>query len=517
MSLREYTRKRDFSKTAEPSAKTKAQEKQGTGIFVIQKHAARRLHYDLRLEIKGALASWAVPKGLPYAQGEKHLAVHVEDHPLDYARFEGIIPEGEYGGGTVMVWDIGHYEASGEADPKSGKIHFTLHGTKLEGEWTLVRTRSDDRGKENWLVMKTGKSVRAISRKADDTSALTGRTMAQITAPAAPAASPKKTTKKAAGPTPAFVAPMQPKLVGKLPKEAGWILELKFDGYRAIALKGGARVTLYSRNEKRLHFPTLADAIAKLPCERAILDGEIVALDPEGRPSFQLLQGRDMGEESDLCYYLFDLLQEDADDLRKRALTDRKARLASLIPRNDPLLRFSGDLPGTPDAVLESVRTRGLEGVVAKRADSLYEAGRRSGAWIKVKCILEQEFVIGGYTQPQRTRTHFGALLVGYYENNKLRFAGKVGGGFSQKLLEKLYADFQTLRTDTCPFVDISGAARETKLTSSELKRCTWLKPERVCEVKFTEWTREGKLRQPVFLGMRDDKAPREITREKPA
>lgn len=515
MTLRDYTRKRDFTKTSEPVPKGKPPA--GGALFVIQKHAARRLHYDLRLEINGALASWAVPKGIPFALGEKHLAVHVEDHPLEYAGFEGVIPQGQYGGGTVMVWDTGSYHPRGSSEAlRTGKLHFTLSGTKLQGEWTLVRTRTSDPAKENWLLMKTGGAMRPLSRRADDSSVLSGRTMQQIaragqagdsphTGPAL--TSPRKPSARKAPLR--FIAPMQPKLVQKLPNIPGWIFELKFDGYRAIALKEAARVSFYSRNEKLLDFPELANAMVRLPVERAIFDGEIVALDEQGHPSFQLLQGRDLGTHPVVCYYLFDLLQREGNDLRKHPLEERKALLATLIPANDLLLRFSANLPGTPDAVLTSVRERGLEGVVAKRADSFYESGARTGAWQKVKCVLEQEFVIGGYTRPQRTRSHFGALLVGYYEETKLRFAGKVGGGFSERLLEKLHADFQSLRTGTSPFADLPGTDRE--------KSATWLRPERVCEVKFTEWTRDGRLRQPIFWGMRPDKSPREVVRERPS
>ncbi len=516
--LRDYERKRDFSKTKEPPSREHAPERSGSS-FVIQKHAARRLHYDFRLEMEGVLKSWAVPKGIPFREGERHLAVHVEDHPLDYARFEGTIPEHSYGAGTVMVWDFGGFVCSGNpaAALKAGKLHLRLSGQKLRGEWTLVRTRIEG-DKEDWLLMKTGGSVRPVGRKRDDTSALTGRSMRQIAAATegnAPHAAPGSRQKAKAAATPRYIRPMHAKLVEHPPEGAGWSYELKLDGYRAVAVKDGSKVELFSRNELPFHFPTLAQAVAALPCGSAVLDGEVVALDAEGRPSFALLHARESGElgaaeNVPLYYYLFDLLLLDGDDLCSQPLRERKRRLEALLANAEGVLRFSSDLPGKPGRMLEMVKARGLEGIVAKRSDSTYESGRRSGAWVKIKCANEQEFVIGGYTPPKGARSYFGALLVGYFDRGRFHFAGKVGTGFSERRLGELVHDFQALKTEECPF----APGELSELSGPERKGCTWLRPERVCQIRFSQWTRDGRLRQPVFLGLRDDKAASEVVKE---
>jgi bifunctional non-homologous end joining protein LigD len=599
MSLREYQRKRDFTRTAEPAAR-KTKPKRKLPLFVIQKHDASRLHYDFRLEVDGTLKSWAVPKGIPFARGDKRLAVHVEDHPLDYASFEGVIPAGQYGGGTVMVWDTGTWEnLGGDAarDLKAGKLHFALHGKKLEGEWTLVRTRGGEQGKENWLLIKSGGDVRPLSKKRDDESVLTKRSMARIArdrdkewqsnrestdkesfrarirnrlllpsrAPPKPVgtiasksvdnprrrpveassrgASNDEPRRRVRGGTngrgggggkgrpdhgrgglkPRFVAPMKAKLTSEPPPGGDWIYELKFDGFRAIAIKDGNRVELLSRNAKDLthKFPEIAEAVAALALGRAVLDGEIVALDPEGRSSFQLLQAYELGEERPpICYYVFDLLHLEGRDLRNQSLVERKSQLESLLRGAPDSIRFSASIDGDPRQLLEKVKTRGLEGIIGKLRGSTYESGRRSGAWIKLKCVNEQEFVIGGFTPPQGARKYFGALLVGYFENEKLKFAGKVGTGFNTALLRVLHTRFQKLRRAKCPFADLpekSGGRWAQSLTPAEMKRCSWVEPEIVCEVKFTEWTRDGKLRHPVFIGIREDKEARSVIHERPS
>jgi len=528
--LRDYRKKRDFSRTSEPPAGVPEKRGRGAKLFVVQRHAARRLHDDFRLAMGGVLASWAVPRGVPLKRGEKRLAVHVEDHPLAYARFEGIIPKGEYGGGTVMVWDIGEYELLGGTPRRAleeGKLHLRLHGKKLRGEWTLVRTRMEDG--DQWLLMKTGDAADLETRtlKTLDRSALTGRTMEEIAGagdsvwhsnrePQSTRPLPKagRGKRKAARneAAPAFIAPMKPKLVDK-PPTGDWSCELKLDGYRAIAVKNGREVTLYSRNEKRLDFPDIAAALANLPCRSGVFDGEIVALDPQGRPVFQLLQKRGMGAAPPVRYYLFDLLKLDGEDFLRQPLAARRARLHALLQGVEDPLRFSADLPGTPAKVLEAVCARGLEGIIAKRAGSVYEPGLRSGAWVKLKCVNEQEFVIGGYTQPRGSRSYFGALLVGTFDNGKLQFAGRVGTGFDEPLLKDLYKRFQAIRTGESPFAAIPKGA----LPPAELRRCHWVRPEMVCEVRFTEWTADGRLRQPVFLGLREDKEAREVVREQPA
>ncbi len=551
MSLREYQRKRDFSKTAEPPAKTEKKRRKQLR-FVIQKHDASRLHYDFRLELDGTLKSWAVPKGPPFAHAEKRLAVQVEDHPIDYATFEGIIPAGQYGGGTVMVWDEGTWEPLGgkpETDLDEGKLHFALHGTKLDGEWTLVRTRGEE--SHDWLLIKSGKAMRPVSKKKDDESVISGRTLRQIAAahdaewqsnrsspPAksslkervraraggeAKAVKPATQKSGGSGTKPKFVEPMKAKLASAPPSDGDWIWELKFDGFRALAIKDGSHVELLSRNGKDLgkKFPALVEAVAQIEAERAVLDGEIVALDDAGRSSFQLLQAYEFGEERPpLCFYLFDLLHHDGHDLSGLPLAERKEKLEPLVHDAAGLLRFSANIKGDPKKLLAQVKARGLEGIIGKRIGSAYEIGKRSGAWIKLKCVNEQEFVIGGYTPPQGTRQHFGALLVGFFEEKQLKFAGKVGTGFSAALLREMHARFTKLRVANCPFANLpekAGGRWSQNITPGEMKRCTWLKPTSVCQVKFTEWTFDGKLRHPVFLGLREDKTAREVVREKPA
>ena len=492
MSLRDYSKKRRFEKTSEPkpAAAQPIAKTEKPRLFVVQKHAASHLHYDLRLEMEGVLKSWAVPKGIPLDNETKRLAIQVEDHPLEYANFEGTIPKGEYGAGTVEIWDRGEYTVSG-VNPvralKEGKLHLCLKGKRLRGEWTLVRTRDADPKKPAWLLMKTGSS---------DGDTATGR--AEV----------------------AFLEPMKPKLVAALPAGPGWLLELKFDGYRAIALKSGSSVSLLSRNQKPLNFPEIAEAVAALPCEVAIFDGEIVAVDEQGRPSFQLLQAREQGDPAPILYYLFDLVRLDGADLRNEPLTERKHRLAALLRDASGPLRFSSDLPGSPETVLEQIRGRGLEGVVAKRAASVYEPGRRSGAWVKVKCVNEADLVIGGYTPPGGSRKYFGSVLTGYYEGKQLRFAGKAGTGFDERMLATLHRRFQEMRIPQCPFVDLpsKSAGRWAQgITPAQMKQCAWVRPELVCRVKFTEWTRDGKLRHPVFLGLREDIPASSVKREEPA
>lgn len=544
MSLRTYNRKRDFRQTREPKGKAG----RGRGHrFVVQKHAASRLHYDFRLEVDGTLKSWAVPKGIPFKHGEKRLAVQVEDHPVSYIDFEGTIPKGQYGGGTVMVWDTGRYEVDREAsknDLRGGKLHFKLNGRKLKGEWYLVRLRGDE---NQWLLIRGGESMKPVSKREDDTSALSGRNMKELAesdavwepkaggrkrkseakAAAAPASVTTKhglkraATKKPKGKPPVFVEPMKAKLVAE-PPAGEWLYEIKFDGVRALALRHGDGVRLLSRNQKNLaqKYPDVADAIADLDVGDVVLDGEVVALDEKGRSSFQALQAREIGEEeAPLCFYAFDLLRLDGGDWTGRPLEERKARLGRLLGRGDKVLRFSDSLGGDAARLLKEARRLGLEGLIGKRAGSRYEIGRRSGSWIKLKLLHEQEFVIGGYTPPGGSRKHFGALLVGVYDaKGHLGFCGKVGTGFDAARLKSLQATMDSHARKTCPFDDLPR--RKTTrggLTAGEFKRCHWITPALVAQIRFSEWTRDGSLRQPVFLGLREDKKPREVRREREA
>ncbi len=566
-------------------------------MFVVQKHDATRLHYDFRLEMAGVLKSWAVPKGFPTARGDRRLAVQVEDHPIDYADFEGTIPEGNYGAGTVMVWDTGTYETGG-GDPlrelESGKLHLFLHGKKLKSEWTLVRMRSrEENAKPQWLLLKSGEDVPAFSPRQDDRSILTGRSMNQITRendrqwqsnreatsrqaelprskrleenfpssqrvhsrkvgsarpgakrqataalhdlaeraarrkprqrPGADADSFANRARTLPSAKPRFIEPMKALLLDKLPRGDDWIYEVKFDGVRALGIKRNNDVELVSRSSKDLtgKYRPIAQALRKLAASEVVLDGEIVALDESGRSSFQLLQTYQMpaGQRPPLVYYAFDLLHLDGKDLTILPLEKRKQLAESLLAEAPESIRFSRSIKADSQKLMREMQARGLEGLIAKRRDSKYEAGRRSGTWVKFKWTNEQEFLIGGYTPPKGTRTHFGALLVGYYHAGKLMFAAKVGTGFNHKLLSSLHAKFQKLIRKDCPFANLPeklSTGRSRGLTAREMRTCTWLEPKLVCQIRFAEWTRDGHLRQPAFLGLREDKKPQEVVREQP-
>jgi bifunctional non-homologous end joining protein LigD len=566
MGLTEYKKKRDFKVTAEPSGKPLPKLVKGACRFVIQKHDASRLHYDFRLEMDGVLKSWAVPKGLPWEKGEKHLAVEVEDHPVEYATFEGIIPQGQYGGGTVMVWDRGQYHVYGE-DPvkalRDGRLHLVMDGEKAKGEWGLIRTRMDG-GKTQWLLLKSGTSVKPISKKRDDQSVKTGRTMAQIAAqkdaewqsnreedkkptlksriktalkkkdPPSPrlrrtgdapgnAAALSKALAKLPKAKPRFIEPMKARLVDDPPASGDWSYELKFDGFRVCAVKNGSQINLISRNgnELRSRFPEVAQALKDFPPDNCVLDGEVVALDDAGRSSFQLLQGLEMeGHNAPIVFYVFDLMQLNGRSLIGLPLTARKEVLAKICSGLGDPIRYSGEIGGDARALLGEVQRRGLEGLIGKLRNSVYEAGGRSGAWIKLKCVNEQEFVIGGFTPPQGARQYFGAVLVGYYDKKKkFLFAGKVGTGFNTKSLASLHKKLKGEKRNDCPFADLpskQGGQWVQGITPSMMRKIEWVNPVFVCQVKFAEWTRDGKLRQPVFLGLREDKKPEKVVRESP-
>ena len=584
MGLKEYKAKRDFRHTAEPAGQARTDRARGALSFVIQKHAASHLHYDFRLEMEGVLKSWAVPKGFPVKRGDRRLAVEVEDHPLEYGGFEGTIAEGNYGAGTVMVWDRGTYQVFGD-DPvqalEQGKIHFVLAGKKLKGEWTLVRMRQAEASKPQWLLLKSGEDIPPLSAQAENHSAISGRSLEQIAEAngrqwqsnraARPRSSklsnsrsghattaevlrsrrglrrgrvtsfrgraaPRQPTRRA-GTDPSkgetdltslpkanagFIEPMKALLVDRLPKGSDWLYEIKFDGVRALALKDGKSLSLISRSGKDLgqKYPSVLQDLKDLKPKQLVLDGEVVAVDEQGRSAFQLLQSyQTAAAKPPLFYYVFDILQLDGRDLTALPLRQRKEILQDLIGDRSATLRFSDSIQADSARLMKEMQARGLEGLVAKKRESPYEPGRRSGAWVKFKWTNEQEFVIGGFTRPKGARSHFGAILVGYYERGHLCFAAKVGTGFDEATLRLLYGKFQKLVQSDCPFLNLpeKASGMSAGLSRAEMSRCTWVRPELVCQVRFAEWTRDNHLRQPAFLGLREDKDPREVVREKAA
>ena len=559
-SLKEYKRKRNFAVTAEPEGRVE-RSRGKRARFVIQKHDASRLHYDFRLEMGGTLVSWAVPKGLPMVKGEKHLAVKVEDHPISYIDFEGTIPKGQYGGGTVQVWDRGTYEPLSKTPKKeldAGKLHVLLNGRKLQGEWYLVRLKSED---NQWLIIKGGEDHKKLTKKADSQSALSGKTMSELArsdhvwqskkakkvegkngsgslkerlaAVRASAKTPRRSASNTKGESPGsaaagrrkpamkakFLEPMKARIENKVPP-GDWLYEIKFDGFRAVAYKEGKAVHLLSRTNHDLaeKFPDVVEAMGQIDASGAIIDGEIVALDKEGRSSFQLLQAYELGQERPpLCYYVFDLLALNGKSTRDLPLEERREKLKAILPASSDMIRFSPSLGTDAEKLLKKAGDLGLEGLIGKRQGSRYEVGRRSGAWIKLKLVKEQEFVIGGYTPPGGTRQHIGALLVGVHEKGKLVYSGKVGTGYTGAVLKDLHTRFKKIAAQTCPFTDLPEE-REGRygqgITASVMKKCHWMKPLLVCQVKFSEWTRDNRLRQPVYLGLREDKKARDVVRE---
>jgi bifunctional non-homologous end joining protein LigD len=468
--LSEYRRKRDPKKTPEPFGAKRGKQKEP--IFVVQRHDARSLHYDFRLERNGALASWAVPKGVPLEPGEQHLAVHVEDHPLDYATFEGEIPKGEYGAGTVEIWDNGTYELVEEK--KNGGLTVRLHGKRLEGTWSLVPAHlSGD--EKNWLILRKRDDAQPAARK------------------------------------PATYSPMLATLAEEVPRGAGWEFEVKWDGYRAIATVSGGETTLTSRNGNDLtaRFDHVAKEIAKTAkTPHCVLDGEVCALDDEGRSSFSAMQQGKPG--TPLVYYVFDLLELEEEPLVDLPLLERRKRLERLLDKRNHTVRLSETFDDG-NALLEAAKQQRLEGIMAKRLDSKYAAGRRTRDWLKVKTHGEQEFVIAGFTKGTgRRASSFGSLVLGYYQGGELVYAGNVGTGFNSREIEKLLDKLRPLRRSTSPFREIP---KMPKVRKSDV---IWVEPELVCEVEFAEWTHDGRLRAPSYKGLREDKAAEEVRRETP-
>jgi bifunctional non-homologous end joining protein LigD len=612
MALEEYKRKRRFEETPEPPAKV---ESKAGHRFVVQKHDATRLHYDFRLEMEGVLKSWAVPKGPSLDPADKRLAMQVEDHPVSYFDFEGNIPEGNYGAGTVMVWDVGTWqplspvavngkyvpgtEAEAVAMLAKGDLKFRLHGKQLNGDFALVKMRGRRPGSKGneWLMIKKHDEfvVEGYDIESLDESVLSGRSLAQIAGDAGSAEwksrpagrgklkaawladavakldqkkklkklttgdteehrgkqekKPKAETGKASAapkkasevkttrsslpsalkevsaapvkrPMPLTIHPMLAESVDKPFDGAEWLFEIKWDGYRAVAFISGGKVRLVSRNQNDLtaRYPELKDLPKFVHAREAILDGEVVALDDEGRASFSLMQqrtgfrpgGRRAAEKADVpvLYYAFDLLYLDGYDWRRVPLEERKAKLASLLTAGDAV-RYSDHYPEQGKALFAMAHKKGLEGILAKKRQSIYEE-RRTHEWLKIKIKHRQECVIGGFTEPEGSRAHFGSIVLGLHDGKgRLIHVGQAGSGFDQKSLEEVWQLLKKIETKKNPFFgDVES-----------LRKVSWVKPELVAEIEYAEWTKGAdggspKLRAPVFLGLRDDKDPKDCLLE---
>ena len=462
----EYRRKRDPSKTPEPFT-SKRTSKQP--VFVVQRHDARRLHYDFRLELDGALASWAVPKGVPLEAGQRALAVHVEDHPLDYATFEGEIPKGNYGAGTVEIWDSGTFELVERK--RDGGLTVRLHGKRLEGTWTLIPAKLDGNEK-NWLLM----------RKRDDSAAATGRD---------------------------DYRPMLATLADGLPAGEDWLYEIKWDGYRALGYvrAGEARLVSRNRNDLTGRFPELAKTLAKAArSPECVVDGEVCALDEQGRPSFSAMQQGRPG--TPLVYAVFDVLEIDGEPVTRLPLVERRARLEALLDAKQKAVQLSAAFDDG-EALYTAAQEQGLEGVMAKRPASPYQEGKRTRDWLKVKTSGRQEFVVVGYTKGEGRRANrFGSLVLAVERDATLQWVGNVGTGFDDRTLADLLAKLQPLARDASPLAVVPTMPRVRK------GDVVWVEPRLVAEVRFAEWTHDGHLRAPVFVGLRDDKAPADVHRE---
>jgi len=535
-SLSKYNEKRDFTKTREPAGLV---EQTRGHRFLIQKHAASHLHYDFRIELDGVLKSWAVARGPSPNPDDKRLAVEVEDHPVAYGRFEGTIPKGEYGGGTVMLWDEGTWEPVGDPHQglEKGDLKFILHGQRLHGAWVLARMkpRPQDRGRNNWLLIKH-RDEAAFDENAEAwldanaTSIASGRTMDEIaaagdkvwhsgkaedsrmdggpeTARATPAPRPGRKPAKARKPL-TFLTPELATLADAVPEGPDWVHEIKFDGYRTLAMIDRGEVHMMTRSglDWTPKYQAIADQLAELEVGQAIIDGEIVALDAHGASSFQQLKNAlGAGRSDQLQYYVFDLLVLDGEDLRKRPLHERKGRLKTLLDRHafQDRVIYSEHFAENAD-FLPRVCSLEMEGIISKRIDSTY-SGKRGEAWLKVKCHKRQEFVIVGFTESTHAGRGFRSLLLGYYDGADLKFAGKVGTGFNAESLAEIRGKLDALAVVAKPF----------KKLPPDVGRGTWVEPKLVCEIEFTEWTDEGRLRHPSFQGLREDKTAADVHRDR--
>ncbi len=505
-SIRAYRAKRNFAATPEPAPARRAKPAPAP-IFVVQKHAATRLHWDFRLEHNGVLLSWAVPKGPSLDPHDKRLAVHVEDHPLDYANFEGVIPEGNYGAGTVELWDRGTWQPLGPVDEamRRGELKFTLDGKRLHGKFVLIRLKPRPKERqESWLLIKEHDAEE--QQGADAASLEHDRPRPQAKQAAW---QPPDGARRAKLPDPP-PAPMLASIADAPPEGADWLAEIKFDGYRLLAVKDGDTARLITRNglDWTNRFPTLAHAIRTLPATQLLIDGELVALRPDGVSHFGDLQARlSEGRDRSLIFYAFDLLYRDGYDLRRCALTDRKTALAPLIPPQGPI-RYSDHMEGATPEMRARACAMNLEGIICKRADAPYRSGRGRD-WLKVKCQGREEFIILGYTPPKGNRTGLGAILLGFYApDGKLHYAGACGTGFDDKTLTYLAKRLDSPRADPPKHLILTDEPPPAN--------ATWIRPELIAEVQYTAWSGAGRLRHPVFLGLREDKKPEAVIRDVP-
>jgi len=507
------------AQSAQSASQKLGAEARAGNRFVVQKHDATRLHYDFRLEIGGVLVSWAVPKGPSLNPNDKRLAMHVEDHPLDYGGFEGVIPKGEYGAGPVMVWDAGTFDVEGgltaQQQLERGELKFSLHGRKLRGSFAMVKIRQPKEKGDPWLMIKHRDAAVDPNWDIDehDGSVLTGRTIEEIEEGLPPSSNPAGAVADAASAAtlegarkatmPSKIAPMLATLAEKPFSHPDWIFEIKWDGIRAMAWIDDGRLELHSRTGRVIttQYPELADLPERVKARQTILDGEIVVLDANGRSDFERLQSRMnvdrpsvlMQRQAPITYYLFDVLYVNGYDLREVPLVERKQFLRDLVNWGDPA-RYADHQAEMGKELFDLAKSQGLEGIIGKHAQSTYASGR-SPAWVKFKVVDELDAVIGGWTEPRGSREHFGALLLGLYDGEKLRFIGGVGTGFTEKTQKEVFDEIKPLAAARCPF----DAVPETK------EKATWMEPRLVARVKYGNWTEEWRLRAPVFLGLRSD------------
>ena len=528
MRLKEYASKREFHKTPEP--KPGLRQKGDRLVFVVHKHAARALHYDLRLELEGVLKSWAVPRGPSLDPSLKRLAVMVEDHPLDYKDFEGVIPEGNYGAGSVIIWDRGFYHHPSARDEnesqkllleglRKGDLKFILEGEKLHGEFALVRMRKDEK---SWLLLKKKDRYAAQGEILKESrSVVSQKTLEEMLETDTQKSFRQKKRNQIRlheavesedledAPVKPMAHGIQPMLATPVTKpfdHPDWIFEVKWDGYRAVAEIRDGSVSLYSRNgisfDKK--YSPIAESLRKFGFD-AVLDGEIVIVDDQGRPDFQALQHYQDSGGGHLLYYVFDLLYFRGHDLTDLPLVRRKELLKKILP-SAPKIRFSDHVWKEGVLFYAVAKEKGLEGIVAKHSQSAYETGRRSRQWLKVKMRLTQEGVVAGFTEPGGSRKYFGALVLGVFEGDELIYIGHLGGGFTANNLKDIREKLEPLIQKECPFT----------LKPETNTPVTWVKPQLVCEVALSGWTGDDMMRQPVFLRLREDKTAREVMREMP-